>query len=201
MINHQHQNLCDLSAAVDKILHSFFYRETLKIYLPLLTFTQVFESPLHHTPQFEYMVLIDNKEWLRGQNDHGCNLFMMWNGDWLSYLISFNFSGTSSVAVAWSGTFDELIGGHILDFFKKNIPINAEGLAPYPDFFAVGLILILSGSTPQCLPLTSFHVDYLQPTVSHVLCLPTKAFWRSESRSQRQSTRSSRGSTSWCFCS
>lgn len=55
-------------------------------------------------------------------------------------------SGTSSVAVAWSGTFDELIGGHILDFFKKNISINAEGLAPYPDFFAVGLILILSGN-------------------------------------------------------
>lgn len=117
------------------------------------------------------------------------------------YLSDIDFSGTSSVAVAWSGTFDELIGGHILDFFKENIPIHQSGLAPYPDFFAVGLILILSGSITQRLPLTSFHVDYLQPTVSYVLCLPTKASWRSESRSRRQSTRSSRGSTSWCCCS
>lgn len=58
-----------------------------------------------------------------------------------------DLSGTSSVAVAWSGTFDELIGGHILDYFKNNIPINVSGLAPYPDFFAVGLILILSGNS------------------------------------------------------
>lgn len=49
--------------------------------------------------------------------------------------------------MAWSGTFDELIGGHILDFFQENISMNADGLAPYPDFFAVGLILILSGNS------------------------------------------------------
>lgn len=117
------------------------------------------------------------------------------------YLSDIDFSGTSSVAVAWSGTFDELIGGHILDFFKAKIPINANGLAPYPDFFAVGLILILSGSITQCFPLTSLRGVYSQPAVSNVLCLPTKECWRSESKSQRQSTRSSQQSTSWCCCS
>lgn len=85
MINHQHQNFCDLSAAVDKMIHSFFFNhDSLKIYLPLLTFTHIFENPHDHTPESEYMVLIDNKERRRGQDDNGCNLFTTWNGDWWS---------------------------------------------------------------------------------------------------------------------
>ena len=38
-----------------------------------------------------------------------------------------------------------MIGGHIEKFCKAYVSMNSPGLAQYPDFFAVCLILLLSG--------------------------------------------------------
>uniref|UniRef100_A0A8C5EUB1 Cationic amino acid transporter 2-like n=1 Tax=Gouania willdenowi TaxID=441366 RepID=A0A8C5EUB1_GOUWI len=59
----------------------------------------------------------------------------------LSYVI-----GTSSMAKAWTGVFDDLIDNVIAKTLTKYIPMNSPGLAQYPDFLAAGLIMMLAGT-------------------------------------------------------
>ncbi|XP_036029986.1 cationic amino acid transporter 3-like [Onychomys torridus] len=59
----------------------------------------------------------------------------------LSYII-----GAASVARAWSAAFDNLIGNCISQALQRAIPIQVPSfLAEYPDFFAFGLVLLLTG--------------------------------------------------------
>ncbi|XP_024059538.1 cationic amino acid transporter 3 [Terrapene carolina triunguis] len=59
----------------------------------------------------------------------------------LSYVI-----GTASVARAWSSSFDNIIGNHISVFLRSSTSLHVPGvLAEYPDFFALLLVLLLTG--------------------------------------------------------
>ncbi|NXK85888.1 CTR3 protein, partial [Formicarius rufipectus] len=59
----------------------------------------------------------------------------------LSYVI-----GTASVARAWSAAFDNIIGNHISTFFANKTTVHVPGvLAERPDFFALILIVMLTG--------------------------------------------------------
>ncbi|XP_069856829.1 cationic amino acid transporter 3-like [Dipodomys merriami] len=59
----------------------------------------------------------------------------------LSYVI-----GAAGVARAWSAAFDGLTGNHISEALVSKFPLSAPGiLAKYPDFFALGLVVVLTG--------------------------------------------------------
>nr|XP_025126072.1 cationic amino acid transporter 3-like isoform X2 [Bubalus bubalis] len=54
--------------------------------------------------------------------------------------------GTASVSRAWSSTFDSLIGDHISQALQGTFSLHVPHfLAKYPDFFALGLVLLLTG--------------------------------------------------------
>ena len=61
------------------------------------------------------------------------------------------FLGTSSVARAWSANLDSLTGGIIAETMRKYLPINAGILADYPDFLAVGLIILVTSKSGCCM--------------------------------------------------
>lgn len=61
---------------------------------------------------------------------------------------SLPLTGAASVARAWSAAFDGLIGNHISQALQTTFPIQVPSfLAKYPDFFALGLVLVLTGES------------------------------------------------------
>ncbi|XP_045162286.2 cationic amino acid transporter 2-like isoform X2 [Mercenaria mercenaria] len=70
-------------------------------------------------------------------------------GELMAFVIGWNLIleyviGTASVARAWSSYFDSLVHNKIQNYLKGNVPMHISGLSPYPDFFALGITLLLT---------------------------------------------------------
>lgn len=54
-------------------------------------------------------------------------------------------AGTSSVAKAWTGAFDDLLDNVVGQTLEEHTMMDSPGLASYPDFFAAALVMLLAG--------------------------------------------------------
>ncbi len=61
------------------------------------------------------------------------------------YIYYYFLKGTSSVARGYSGYVDQLLGNPMRNYFREHLSMGVEFLAAYPDLFAFGLVLTLTG--------------------------------------------------------
>lgn len=54
-------------------------------------------------------------------------------------------TGTSSVARGYSGYVDQLLGNPMRTYFREHLAMHKDYLADFPDLFALGLVLTLTG--------------------------------------------------------
>ncbi len=71
-------------------------------------------------------------------------------GEFMAFIIGWNLIleyviGTSSVARAFSTYLDSMLDNKMQNFFREHFPMNISGLSPYPDFFAFGITMLITG--------------------------------------------------------
>ena len=77
-------------------------------------------------------------------NVASCFVFFRFNRTRVK-VVFLNNQGASSVASGLSQYIDSLTDGAIKNAFRESMPINVSNLAPYPDWLAFGITLLMTG--------------------------------------------------------
>lgn len=72
-------------------------------------------------------------------------------GEFIAFIIGWNLIleyviGSASVVKGLFTYLDALVNNVMSEFFQDKMPINVPHIAPYPDFFSFGVVLIFAGT-------------------------------------------------------
>lgn len=72
------------------------------------------------------------------------------------------FSGTAGVAKGMSNYIDALTDNSMKKFFMQHMPINIDFMAEYPDFFAFGLVIVITSKLDMMQsPIVKFVISFI----------------------------------------